>query len=339
MEPAKLYTNLKVGKPVDATIEITGEVPAPILEVHRKEVLEKVKHGLEVPGFRKGNVPEAVVLKHVNMNHVLEDAAEEALNTAYPAIIDEYKLAPQSAPRITLVKLALGSPLEFKMSIAVEPEVTPPNYKKIAAAVKAKAKPVEVTERDVDEVLGQLLTMRSSEGAKTELTDEFVKTLGKFENVADFKAKLKENIKTEKEDEARRLRYEELAQELAAGAKFALSPLLIEDEVYAAHGRLHRELEKRKMSAEEYFKIIKKTEEEYMKEKKEAITRQLKTKFILKAIAAKENIKPDEKEVETELQHAARHYPNANPEAFRAYIEEMMANEKTLKFLEEANWK
>lgn len=339
MEDKKLYTNLKVGKPKDGVIEINGEIPADIIEFHRKDVLSEVKQEAEIPGFRKGNAPEEIVLKQVNMNHVLEDAAEEALSVAYPAILDDNHLVPISSPRVTFVSLALGNPLVFKISIAVEPEVTLPNYKKIAKTIKEKKAPVEVMDKDVEEVIQQLLTMRQGEDGKIpELTDELVKTFGKFENVTEFKEKLKENIKSEKEMDGARIRYEELAKQLVDEAKLVVPAPLGEDEMYAAHGRLHKELEKRKMSEEEYFKIIKKTEEEYMKEKKEAIERQLKTKFILKAIAKKENIVADEKEVEKEVAHAAEHYPDTNPDAFKAYVEEMLVNEQTLKFLEEASW-
>lgn len=339
MEDTKLYANLKVGKPKDGVIEINGEIPASIIEFHRKEVLDEVKQEAELPGFRKGNAPEEMVLKQVDMNHVLEDAAEEALSVAYPAILDDNHITPISSPRVTFVKLELDNPLEFKISVAVEPEVGLPNYKKIAKIIKEKKAPAEATDADVNEVIEQILTMRQGEdGKKPELTDELVKTLGKFETVADFKEKLKSNIKAEKEMEGARIRYEELAKQLVDEAKLVVPSLLLEDEMYATHGRLHKELEKRKMSAEEYFKIIKKTEEEYIKEKKEATERQLKTKFILKAIAKKENIKADEKEVEKEVEHAATHYPDTNPEAFKAYVEEMLVNEQTLKFLEEANW-
>ncbi len=339
MEDAKLYANLKVGKPRDGVVEINGEIPARIIELHRKEVIEEVKQEAEIPGFRKGNAPEEMVLKQVNMNHVLEDAAEEALSVAYPAILDDNHIIPISSPRVTFVKLALDNPLEFKISIAVEPEVNLPNYKKIAKTIKGKKAPVEVTDVDVNEVIQQILTMRQGEDGKLpELTDELVKTLGKFENVADFKEKLKGNIKAEKEMEGARIRYEELAKQLVDESKLVVPSLLLEDEMYMAHDRLHKELEKRKMSAEEYFKIIKKTEEEYMKEKKEAVERQLKTKFILKAIAKKEDIVANETEVEKEMEHASTHYPDTNPEAFKAYVEEMLVNEQTLKFLEEASW-
>ncbi|MEK7089243.1 MAG: trigger factor family protein, partial [Patescibacteria group bacterium] len=138
MEDAKLYANLKVGKPRDGVVEINGEIPARIIELHRKEVIEEVKQEAEIPGFRKGNAPEEMVLKQVNMNHVLEDAAEEALSVAYPAILDDNHIIPISSPRVTFVKLALDNPLEFKISIAVEPEVNLPNYKKIAKTIKGK---------------------------------------------------------------------------------------------------------------------------------------------------------------------------------------------------------
>ena len=335
----KLYTNLKVGKPKDGIIEIDGEISADMIEFHRKDVLEEVRQDIEIPGFRKGNAPKDMVEKQVNMNHVLEDAAEEALSLAYPSILDDNHIVPISSPRVTFVKLALGNPLVFKITIAVEPEVSLPNYKKIAKAIKDKKEKIEATDKDVEEVIQQLLTMRQGEDGKLpELTDEFVKTVGQFENVQDFKEKLKTNIQAEKEAESARVRYEELAKQLVDESKVVVPSLLVEDELYAAHGRLHKELERRKMSEEEYFKLIKKTEEEYIKERKEAIERQFKTKFILKAIAIKENIKADEAEVEKEMGHAASHYPDANPEAFRSYVEEMLSNEKTLKFLEDANW-
>ncbi|MFA6407243.1 MAG: trigger factor [Candidatus Paceibacterota bacterium] len=340
MEETKLlYANIKVGKPKDSVVEIEGEIPAPTMELHRKEVLREVSQQIEVQGFRKGNVPEAIVLKQVNMNHILEDAAEEALNVAYPHILHDNTIEPLSSPRITFVKLAEGSALEFKISVAVEPEVTLPNYKKIAKIVKGKQVKPEVTDKDVDETIQQILTMRTDEAGKApELTDELVKTFGPFENVADFKKKMQENIEKEKEVEAQRLSYEQIAQELVKETKLTLPSLMIEDELHTAHRRLHQELEKRKMSEEEYFTIVKKTEEEYMKEKQEMIERQMKMKFILKAIAKKENIKADEKEIEKELKHAQAHYPNTDSEAFRNYIEEMLSNEKTLKFLEEASW-
>lgn len=329
-----LYTNVKVGKPKDAVIEIEGEVPADILESHRLRILGEAKKNLEIPGFRKGTAPEKLVLQHLNMQAVLTEAAESALGDAYPEILHEHKIEPASSPRVSITKLAEKNPLGFKIHVAVEPEVGLPNYKKIARAVKEKQPAIEVTEKDVDELVGQLLSMRTpKEGEKAELTDDFVKTLGKFENVAQFKDKLKENIKAEKETEARRTLYEVLGKELVSESKLTLPLALVEDETYAAHRRFHAELEKRKVTEKDYLERLGKTEEEFNKEQRESVERQLKLKFILKAVAAKESVVADEKDIEAEMKHAVAHYPNVDVERFRAYIEEMLTNEKTLQFL------
>lgn len=334
----KYYVNVKIGKPKDSVIEIEGEVPTNLLEEHRVHILGDVKKDMDVPGFRKGTAPEKLVLQRLNMQAILTEAAEAALSEAYPEILHDHKIEPVSSPRVSITKLAEKNPLGFKIRIAVEPEVELPNYKKIARTVKEKQPKTEVSEKDVEDVVAQLLAMRpAKEGEKTELTDEFVKTLGKFETVVEFKTKLKENIKTEKEIEARHTLYDTFAKELAAETALTLPTLLVEDEAEAAHRRFHEELEKRKISEIDYLARIKKTEKEFRKEEYENVSRQLKTKFILKAIATKENIVADEKDIETEMKHVAAHYQNVNLERSRAYAAEMLTNEKTLKFLEGVN--
>ncbi len=332
----KTYANVKIGKPKDAVIEIEGEVSAEILETHRINALAEVRKEINIPGFRKGTAPEKLVLQHIRMDAVLTDAAEAALSEAYPDILHDHKIEPMSSPRVSITKLAQGNPLGFTIRVAVEPEVGLPNYKKITRAAKEKHPAVEVTEKDVEDVVAQLLAMRpAKEGEKAELTDEFVKTLGKFETVAEFKEKLKDNIKEEKTMEARRALYEVFAKDLIAGTELTLPTLLVEDGAEAAHRRFHAELEKRKISEEDYLARIKKTKEEFRKEERETVERQLKTKFVLKAIAAKENIVADEKDIEAEMKHATSHHQNVDLERFRSYISEMLVNEKTLKFLEE----
>lgn len=331
----KLYANVKVSKPKDAMIEIEGEVPAEFLNSHYTHALEKVKQEIEVPGFRKGKAPEKMLLDRIHTEHVLEEAAYDALNEAYPEILHDHALEPVSSPRVSITKLALGNPLGFKIQIAITPDVALPNYKKIAKAAKEKHIVPEVDEKEAEAVIQQVLSMRTTEDGKpAELTDDFVKTLGKFESVEDFKSKLKENIKNEKVIAAQRARLEAVAQQLIAESKITLPELLVEEEVYAAHGRFHKELERNKMTEKDYLEQIKKTEEEFRKEQRTAVEERLKTKFILAAIAKKEGITADEKDVETEMKFALARHPETNMEALREYLVEALTTEKVLKFLE-----
>jgi trigger factor len=328
-----------VSEPKDAIIEISGTINAETIENHRKKVIENVAKEADVPGFRKGHAPKDIIEKQVDQNHVLEDAAEEALSEVYPHILHMHSITPTSAPRVTIVKLALGNPLEFKITVAIAPEVKLPNYKKIAKQIKSKEIKVEVTDTDVENVIKELQELRKDEnGVVPEITDDFVKTLGSFESVHDFKTKLKENIKNEKESNASRENFEALVKQLVSESGITLPLPMVDDEVYASLNRLTKDLERRNIALEDYFKNIKKTEEEFIKAKRESIEEQLKTKFIIQEIAKEEKITPDAEQVEAEIKQAMMHYPNLSPEDFKAYIEETLTNEKTLRWLEKAEF-
>jgi len=331
--------SVTISEPKDAIIEISGTINAETIENHRKKVIEGVAKEADVPGFRKGHAPKDIIEKQIDQNHVLEDAAEEALSEVYPHILHMHSITPMSAPRVTIVKLALGNPLEFKITVAIAPEVKLPNYKKIAKQIKSKEIKVEVTDTDVENVIKELQELRKDEnGVIPEITDDFVKTLGNFESVHDFKTKLKENIKNEKESNISRENFEALVKQLVSESEITLPLPMVDDEIYASLNRLTKDLEKHKMSLEDYFKNIKKTEEEFIKAKRESIEEQLKTKYILQEIAKKESITPDPEQVEAEIKQAMMHYPNLNPEDFKSYIEETLTNEKTIHWLEKAEF-
>jgi hypothetical protein len=69
----------------------------------------------------------------------LEDAADILLKEHFPKIIDQEKFDILGRPNISVTKLALNNPFEFKATFAVLPEFELPDYKKIAASVTKPA--------------------------------------------------------------------------------------------------------------------------------------------------------------------------------------------------------
>ncbi len=332
----KPYTDIKIGKEKDAVVEITGAVSAETLEEHRRTVIKDLQKDFEAPGFRKGHVPEAMVEKGTKASFLLEEAANSALREVYPLIVDEYKLDVITPPDVKVTKLAFGNPLEFTLHVGVQPEIKLPDYKKIARKVIEQGdKSIEVKDEEVRGVIEELRRLRTSEGETApEITDEFVKSLGAFENVEDFKKKLKENIALEKEIELKKKKREELARELAAAAKFPVPSMLVENELIAVRDGLYEEINKNGISKEDYFNRIGKKEEEFMNAQREAIKRQLKTKMLLEAIAKEEHIEPTEEEFKAEAAVLSSHYRDVDPLTLFRYVTEMLRNEKTLQFLE-----
>ncbi len=341
------YTNVSVSKPKLSIVEIRGEITAQCLEEHKAKAVARMKRDFEMPGFRKGKVPEHILEKNINEKHLLEDAAYSALEDVYPNIIHEHNIPVFTRPFISITKLAFGSPVEFSISVGIIPEFKLPNYKKIAEMIIKKETQEGVTDKDVEDVIKRIQIMRAplkkkekesdpDETETPELTDEFVKTLGQFENVDDFRKKIRENIAMEKEFEFKRRRRESIAKELVEKTDMTIPAILLDEEIERVQEEINAEATKYGISKEEYYGKIGKTEEDFLKNQRMNAENQYKMKLILKKIAETENIRPSEKEIESECTHIEKHYGSAHPDRIRAYAEEMLTNEKTLQFLEKS---
>ena len=219
---------ITVKKLPKSEVEIEGELEADIFETYYSKALKKIGEKVELDGFRKGKVPESVLLSKVPEISILEEMAEMALAENYPKILEENKVDAISRPEISITKLARKNPLGFKIKTAVLPEIKLPDYKKIAkktlADVTDAEKNIVVTDEDLDSTIMDIRKSRapkvhmatgatspqpSPEGGEGEILepelpkfdDAFVQALGPFKDIADFKAKLKENIKLEKENQ------------------------------------------------------------------------------------------------------------------------------------------
>lgn len=341
-----LYANVKVKKS-KGQAEIAAEIPWEVLQGFYEARLEELKDGFEAPGFRKGKVPMDIFKAHVHDHAILEDAVGEALEEAYPALIEAEKLDVVGRPQVSITKLAMKNPAEFKALVGLVPEVKLPNYKKIAKEVFGDIKAPEVADTEVEEVINTLLKMRApakkegelEEPKLPELTDEFVKTLGAFENATDFRGKLKKNMEEEKLVGARRGAREEMGKKLVEKSSLYLPELLIADELETMETQLLADLGQANLSFEDYLKQSGKTKEDLAKEHRGYVERQTAMRFILEAIAKEEDIKPDEKEVENEAKIMAERYPDLDRGRIRSYIERLLKNEKVLQFLENQNEK
>src|SRR5687767_14981658 len=89
MPKEKTYANIKLKKLPSSEVEIEGEILKEEMDRCRKTAIEHMRKELELPGFRKGHVPELMVLEKLGEIHILEEAAEIALGKAYPEIIVE----------------------------------------------------------------------------------------------------------------------------------------------------------------------------------------------------------------------------------------------------------
>lgn len=350
-------------------VEIAGELPEKDFEVYRKKALERIGKDIEVPGFRKGHVPEEVLTKKVSEMAVLEEMAQLALGETYPKILAGHKIDAIGQPEISITKLAKNNPFGFKIKTAVMPEVKLPDYKTIAKEAGGQKEKVDVTDEDIEKTILDIRRMRSqsqkhpssneaskghsknTESTKVsmkeiqppslekeenlpKLDDEFVKTLGDFKDVSDFKAKLKENMKLEKEIKIRDKQRIKIIDAIIEKSTIDLPQLLVDIELDKMIHQLQSDLSASGFKFEDYLKKINKSEADIRSGWKKDAEKRARFQLAVNKISIEENIKADEQDINAEVDRLMETYKGADPQRARALVEHKLVNEKVFQFLE-----
>jgi FKBP-type peptidyl-prolyl cis-trans isomerase (trigger factor) len=349
----KGYKNVKLSPLPERELEIIGTIPAEKMAEMRTKALAKLKADIEIPGFRKGNAPDAVIAQKIGEGRLLEEAAEIALSEEYPNILEEHKVDAIGRPEIQITKLGVGSDMEFKIKTSLYPDVKLSEYKKTAKKEMAKdEKPEEASEKEIDDVIKNLRVNLAHQKLHEDIghdnhdhapikdedlpvvDDSFVKLFGNFKDVADFKNKIKENIEAEKKLKAKDKKRTNILESIIESSTIDLPKIIIDGEMEKMLAQFKDDVAKSGISYEEYLKHIKKTEEDLKKDWNETAVKRAKSQIILNTIAKEEGIAPEEEEVKKEMENILAHYKDAERFRVRMYVETFMTNELVFQFLE-----
>lgn len=343
-----------IKKLAGSQVEITGSIPADVWEKFRAEALQNINKTVRLDGFRKGNIPESILISKVGEMSILEEMAELALPKAYVDILLDQKIDAIGKPSIQVTKLAKGNPLEFKAVTAVVPDLTLPDYKKLAAKEVAKSEPVDekVSEKELEEAILKVRKAHASHEGHDhekmtpeehdkaimenlpELNDELVKKVGDFNDVAEFKARLSEALLEERKNTAKEKLRIKIADAIAEAATVELPDVMIDSELSRTQGQFESDIERMGVKLDDYLKHAKKTIDDLRKDWRPSAEKKAKLQLILNAIAEAEMIKPDATEIEAEVSHIVSHYKDADRERATVYAETVLTNDKVFEFLE-----
>ncbi len=372
MKQDTTYT-LTVEKKPGSLVVLTGELPFSELEKHRKAATEALAQEVQIDGFRKGHIPESVLIKTIGEMPLITEMAERALSAHYPRFVAQENLDVIGYPNINITKIAKDNPLGFSITIAVVPDVTLPDYKKIAAKINTEKESKEVTDTEVDDQIKDILRQKAAYERlqkkageeKTEphvhgencdheheeplediqdlpvpeLTDEYVKTFGKpgqFESVADFKNKIKEHLAIEKAREVDSRHRAKITDSIIAETKVEVPQVMIDAEIKQMFAQMEDDLTRAQLKMDDYLTHIKKTKEELIAEWTPSAEKRAKLQLVLNAIGKTEKIVPDAGRVDQEVSGLLAHYKDADEKRVRVYVESVLQNDAVLELLEKA---
>ncbi len=175
-----------------------------------------------------------------------------------------------------------------------------------------------------------------------EINDQFVKGLGKFENLESLKKNIKEGLSLEKKQtESHRLR-QEILEKISKEVKCDIPEVLVEREQKQMIENIKKQVsEKLKISFTDYLDKIKKTEKEISTSFLVEAEKRVKNFLVLGKIGKKENIEISEEEIRKEINKILEQYASAEQtkkdldlEGLKEYAKEAIRNEKTFQLLE-----
>lgn len=138
--------SVKMEKVEPNVVKFEIEVTAQEFEEGLQKAFKKNAGRFNVPGFRKGKAPRAVVERHYGDQILYEDAINAICPEAYGKAVKESDIKPIDVPEIDIVQIGKGKSLIFTATVTVKPEVGLGEYKGIEVT-KKKAK---VTDEDVE---------------------------------------------------------------------------------------------------------------------------------------------------------------------------------------------
>ena len=144
--------------------KLTIEVAADEFEAALNKAYQKSKNKINLPGFRKGKAPRAMIEKMYGAGMFVEDAANIIIPDAYESAAKESELEIVAQPEIAVEQAEKGKPFIFTATVAIKPDVTLGDYK----GIEVEKKEAEVSE---DEISAEIDRVRESNARMITIDD------------------------------------------------------------------------------------------------------------------------------------------------------------------------
>ena len=138
-------------------LKLTFNVPAEVFDEGMKKVYAKTAKYFNIPGFRKGKAPMALVERTYGSEMFYEDTFNEIVPEIFEKEVAENNIEVVSKPEIDIVEIGKGKELIFTAIVQVKPEVKLGKYK----GISLKKVEYTVTDEDIEHELGHMADKNS----------------------------------------------------------------------------------------------------------------------------------------------------------------------------------
>lgn len=130
-------------------VVLNVEVDPETVEQSLNQAHRRLAQRVNIPGFRRGKAPRAMVERFVGRPALLEEALDRLVPELYAKIIEDEKIDAVAQPKFEVIEL---EPVTFKATVPVRPEVELGDY----GAIRVEVEDTSVSDEEVNEQLENL---------------------------------------------------------------------------------------------------------------------------------------------------------------------------------------
>ncbi|MBD3246535.1 MAG: hypothetical protein GF333_05935 [Candidatus Omnitrophica bacterium] len=261
--------------------ELQVEVSGDEYQTYKKNTYLESGKKLKVPGFRPGNVPYEMLVKHHD-KALSQEFMKQALPLYYQKALQEQNISPAGYPQIHDVDMN-DRAFSFRAEVEIQPEISVSENEYRGIKIKEKVEPVEPVE--IEKVISNI-----KEGikkvAKKELSDEEIAHWVGYPDRDTLREAIKGEIFIEKLRSRRQKIDSRISQHLLKQVNVQAPRTEVEN--------MHKEFVRREMQNLQARGVPQQDIEKYKKEIEEKTKTlaedQVKLSYIIRAIAQKEHI-------------------------------------------------
>ena len=133
-------------------VRLAIEVPFAELEPSLRKAYRAIAQQVNIPGFRRGKAPAAVIDQRIGRGVVLNEAVQEVIPQQLVAAIQEHKVRTLGRPEVDNVEVSDGKPLKFTVEMDVRPEIELPDLAELTVTVDE----ITIEESEIDQQVDNL---------------------------------------------------------------------------------------------------------------------------------------------------------------------------------------
>ncbi len=135
------------------TVQLEFSVSAADFDAALDRAFAKEAHRFQIPGFRKGKAPRAMVERYYGETVLYERAIDDVFPEAYSQVVREQDVDPVSQPSLDIGEnIGRGKGCDFIVTVTVRPEVKLGQYKGLEAAKTT----IRITEKEIQAELDKV---------------------------------------------------------------------------------------------------------------------------------------------------------------------------------------